>query len=225
MRILVVEDNPDILASVVEYLELKGVEIDGIHNGKAALRLLGQAHYDLVVLDLGLPGLDGISLCKQLREQEYNSIPIIMLTARDTLEDRLQGFGSGADDYLIKPFALPELYERIKAVLKRSQQQYIRLLQVGELRLDLEQRIATRQGQMIALDRKGYVLLELLMKRSPAVVSHEQLAIALWGDDSPDSAALKTHIYRLRQSVDQPFDTAMIKTVPAVGYKLVAHVE
>tara|TARA_R110001583_G_scaffold90927_1_gene232957 strand:- start:760 stop:1437 length:678 start_codon:yes stop_codon:yes gene_type:complete len=221
MRVLVVEDNPDILASIVEYLELKGVATDAIHNGKAALELLEQAHYDLVVLDLGLPGLDGISLCQQLREQVLNPIPVIMLTARDTLEDRLQGFEVGADDYLVKPFALPELYERIKAVLKRSQQQHLRQLQVGELHLDLEQRMATRQGQEISLDRKGYALLELLMQRSPAVVSHDQLATKLWGNDSPDSAALKSHIYRLRQLIDRPFGKAMIQSVPGVGYKLV----
>jgi len=122
MRILVVEDNPDILATVVDYLSLKGFEVDAIHNGRMALALIAQNRYDLLVLDIGLPGLDGLGLCTELRLRERSALPIIMLTARDTLDDRLLGFDCGADDYLVKPFALPELLRRINAILRRSQQ-------------------------------------------------------------------------------------------------------
>ncbi|MDP4650812.1 MAG: response regulator, partial [Haliea sp.] len=111
-RLLIVEDNRDILASIVDYLELKGFEVDAIENGKAALALIQENHYDLLVLDIGLPGMDGFTLCTGLRERDRNPLPVIMLTARDAVEDRLLGFEAGADDYLVKPFSLPELHQR-----------------------------------------------------------------------------------------------------------------
>lgn len=220
-RLLIVEDNRDILASIVDYLELKGFEVDAIENGLAALALIQRNQYDLVVLDISLPGIDGLTLCQQLRERDRNPLPVIMLTARDTVEDRLLGFKVGTDDYLVKPFALPELYERIKAVLKRSHRSYEHYLTVGGLTMDTDKRQVSRDDQPLKIDRKGYVLLELLMKRWPGVVSHENLSYALWGDEPSDSAALKSHIYRLRQAVDQPFKTPMILNVPGTGYQLV----
>ena len=168
-RLLIVEDNRDILASVVDYLELKGFSVDAIENGQAARALIQANHYDLVVLDIGLPGMDGFTLCAELRQRDKSPLPVIMLTARDAVEDRVLGFEAGADDYLVKPFALPELYQRIKAVLKRTQRRYEPVLQVGDLVLDTETRQVTRQGRPVKLDRKGYALLELLMKRCPAV--------------------------------------------------------
>ncbi|MCR9185443.1 MAG: response regulator transcription factor [Halieaceae bacterium] len=221
-RLLIVEDNRDILASVVDYLELKGFVVDAIENGQAARALIQANHYDLVVLDIGLPGMDGFTLCAELRQRDRNPLPVIMLTARDAVEDRVLGFEAGADDYLVKPFALPELYQRIKAVLKRVQRRYEPVLQVGDLSLNTETRQVTRQGQAIKLDRKGYALLELLMKRWPEVVPHEDLNHTLWGDEPPDSAALKSHIYRLRQAVDGAFTGAMICNVAGTGYALVA---
>jgi DNA-binding response OmpR family regulator len=221
-RLLIVEDNRDILASIVDYLELKGFEVDAIENGKAALALIQENHYDLLVLDIGLPGMDGFTLCTGLRERDRNPLPVIMLTARDAVEDRLLGFEAGADDYLVKPFSLPELHQRIRAVLKRSQRSYEHALQVGELSLDTGTRQVQRQGRDIKLDRKGYALLELLMKRWPEVVPHEDLNHMLWGEDLPDSAALKSHIYRLRQAVDGPFGSAMVRNVSGAGYTLVA---
>lgn len=220
-RLLIVEDNRDILASVVDYLEIKGFVVDAIENGQAARALIQANHYDLVVLDIGLPGMDGFTLCAELRQRDRNPLPVIMLTARDAVEDRVLGFEAGADDYLVKPFALPELYQRIKAVLKRTQRRYEPILQVGDLSLNTETRLVTRQGQAIKLDRKGYALLELLMKRWPEVVTHEDLNHTLWGDEPPDSAALKSHIYRLRQAVDEAFASAMIRNVAGTGYALV----
>lgn len=220
-RLLIVEDNRDILASVVDYLEIKGFVVDAIENGQAARALIQANHYDLVVLDIGLPGMDGFTLCAELRQRDRNPLPVIMLTARDAVEDRVLGFEAGADDYLVKPFALPELYQRIKAVLKRTQRRYEPVLQVGDLSLNTETRQVTRLGQAIKLDRKGYALLELLMKRWPEVVTHEDLNHTLWGDEPPDSAALKSHIYRLRQAVDEAFASAMIRNVAGTGYALV----
>ncbi|WP_027950010.1 response regulator transcription factor [Haliea salexigens] len=221
-RLLIVEDNRDILASVVDYLELKGFSVDAIENGQAARALIQANHYDLVVLDIGLPGMDGFTLCAELRQRDKSPLPVIMLTARDAVEDRVLGFEAGADDYLVKPFALPELYQRIKAVLKRTQRRYEPVLQVGDLVLDTETRQVTRQGRPVKLDRKGYALLELLMKRCPEVVPHEDLTHTLWGDEPPDSDALKSHIYRLRQAVDGAFDRALIRTVAGTGYALVS---
>ncbi|MAA88435.1 MAG: DNA-binding response regulator [Haliea sp.] len=221
-RLLIVEDNRDILASVVDYLELKGFSVDAIENGQAARALIQANHYDLVVLDIGLPGMDGFTLCAELRQRDKSPLPVIMLTARDAVEDRVLGFEAGADDYLVKPFALPELYQRIKAVLKRTQRRYEPMLQVGDLVLDTETRQVTRQGRPVKLDRKGYALLELLMKRCPEVVPHEDLTHTLWGDEPPDSDALKSHIYRLRQAVDGAFDRALIRTVAGTGYALVS---
>ena len=221
-RLLIVEDNRDILASVVDYLELKGFSVDAIENGQAARALIQANHYDLVVLDIGLPGMDGFTLCAELRQRDKSPLPVIMLTARDAVEDRVLGFEAGADDYLVKPFALPELYQRIKAVLKRTQRRYEPMLQVGDLVLDTETRQVTRQGRPVKLDRKGYALLELLMKRCPEVVPHEDLIHTLWGDEPPDSDALKSHIYRLRQAVDGAFDPTLIRTVAGTGYALVS---
>ena len=222
MRILVVEDNPDILVNIVDYLILKGAVVDGFYNGLAALQQLRDHEYDLLVLDFSLPGLDGLALCAQLREQQ-NLIPVVMLTARDTLQDKLSGFEMGADDYLVKPFALPELWSRIQAVLKRSQKQQVRLLQVADVRLDLDLRQASRAQQPLALNPKCLKLLEILMRHAPNVVSRETLINQLWADDPPDSDGLKAHIYLLRNQLDKPFSEALLHTVHGQGYRLSAN--
>ncbi|GAA3526806.1 response regulator transcription factor [Zobellella aerophila] len=219
MRILVVEDNQDILVNIVDYLTLKEFVVDAMHNGAAALAQASRAEYDLIVLDLSLPGLDGVELCRRLR-QEQSMVPVIMLTARDTLDDKLQGFDAGADDYLVKPFALSELLSRIQAVLKRSQKQLFRILRVADLEMDLNTLQVQRQGKAINLNPKCFKLLEILMKQSPRVVSRETLTSQLWPDDPPDSDGLKSHIYLLRSQVDKPFGHPLLQTVHGVGYKL-----
>ncbi|MFP2770428.1 response regulator transcription factor [Oceanisphaera sp. KMM 10153] len=220
MRILVVEDNPDILVNIVDYLSLKHCVVDAMYNGAAALNQIRQREYDLLVLDLSLPGMDGLALCRQLRT-EQNPLPVVMLTARDTLDDKLGGFEVGADDYLVKPFALPELWSRIQAVLKRSQKQQVRRLKVADLSLDLDSRQASRGGQLLSLNPKCLKLLEILMRHSPHVVSRETLTDQLWGDDPPESDGLKSHIYLLRSQLDKPFERALLQTVHGQGYRLV----
>ncbi|MFD1009002.1 response regulator transcription factor [Oceanisphaera ostreae] len=219
MRILVVEDNPDILVNIVDYLTLKHCVVDALYNGAAALNQLRQQEYDLLVLDLSLPGLDGLALCAQLRA-EQNPLPVVMLTARDTLNDKLGGFAVGADDYLVKPFALPELWSRIQAVLKRSQKQQVRQLKVADLTLDLDLRQASRDGHAVSLNPKCLKLLEILMRHSPHVVSRDTLIDQLWADDPPDSDGLKSHIYLLRSQLDKPFDCTLLHTVHGQGYRL-----
>ncbi|WP_217477722.1 response regulator transcription factor [Stutzerimonas stutzeri] len=220
MRILVIEDNRDILANVLDYLELKGFVVDCAQDGLTGLHLAATGHYDLIVLDIMLPGIDGYQVCKRLRDDAGRDTPIIMLTARDALNDRIEGLGAGADDYLVKPFALSELVARIEAVLRRSQGTRKQKLQVGDLQYDLDTLQAIRAGQPLRLNPIGHKLLAILMQKSPAVVRREQLEEALWGDDIPDSDSLRSHIHQLRQVLDKPFDKPLLHTVHGVGFRL-----
>ncbi len=218
MRILIVEDNRDILANLADFLELKGYTVDCAQDGVSGLHLAASQPYDLAILDVMLPGMDGFTLCQRLRESR-NNLPVIMLTARDTLDDRLQGFSSGADDYLVKPFELSELAARVEAVLRRTRGAS-RVLTVADLNLDLDSLAVTREGKALKLNPIGLKLLEELMRRSPSVVRREQLEEAIWGDDCPDSDSLRSHIHQLRQVIDKPFDTPLLQTVHGIGFRL-----
>ncbi|AGI23035.1 response regulator transcription factor [Pseudomonas sp. MT3] len=220
MRILLVEDNRDILANMADYLGLKGYTVDCAQDGLSGLHLAATSHYDLIVLDVMLPGLDGFTLCRRLREDARRDTPVIMLTARDQLDDRLQGFRSGADDYLLKPFALSELAARIEAVLRRSQGGGRRELQVGDLSYNLDTLEVIRSGKPLKLNPIGLKLLAVLMQKSPHVVRRDVLEEAVWGDDCPDSDSLRSHVHQLRQVIDKPFDSSLLHTVHGVGYKL-----
>jgi DNA-binding response OmpR family regulator len=220
MRILVIEDNRDILANVLDYLQLKGFTVDCAQDGLSGLHLATTGHYDLIVLDIMLPGMDGYQVCQRLREDGHNEVPILMLTARDALDDRLQGLQVGADDYLIKPFALSELVARIEAILRRSQGSRKRQLKVADLLYDLDTLHVSRAGQALKLNPLALKLLAVLIQRSPAVVRREVLEEALWGDDCPDSDSLRSHIHQLRQVLDKPFATALLHTQHGVGYRL-----
>ena len=220
MRILVIEDNRDILANILDYLELKGFTVDCAQDGLSGMHLALTQPYDLIVLDIMLPGMDGYQLCQKLRQEADNNTPIIMLTARDALDDRLKGLHAGADDYLVKPFALSELVARIEAVLRRSSGANKRVLEVADLRYNLETLEVSRAGQPLKLNPIGLKLLATLMQRSPAVVRREALEEALWGDDIPDSDSLRSHSHQLRQSIDKPFAITLLHTVHGVGFRL-----
>ena len=220
MRILIVEDNPDILANVLDYLQLKGYTVDCAQDGLGGLHLAVTQTYDLIVLDIMLPGIDGYQICRRLREDARLDVPIIMLTARDTLDDRIHGFNTGADDYLVKPFALSELHARIQAVLRRANGGRNRELRVGDLSFDVETLQVRRAGKTLKPHPFGLKLLEILMRKSPAVVRREELERELWGDDCPDSDSLRSHIHQLRQIVDKPFDSPLLHTVHGIGYRL-----
>lgn len=220
MRILLVEDNPDLMANVTHFLETKGFVVDCARDGRAGLHLASSQHYDLIVLDIMLPGLDGYQVCMNLREVARSHVPILMLTARDTLEDRLHGLKIGADDYLIKPFALSELVARIEAIVRRATGAISRRLKVGDLTYDADTMKFERAGIPLKLSPQSQRLLVLLMQRSPAVVRREVLEEAMWGDDCPDSDSLRSHIHMLRQVVDKPFPRSLIHTHQGVGYRL-----
>jgi DNA-binding response OmpR family regulator len=223
MRILVIEDNRDILANILDYLQLKGFSVDCAQDGLGGLHLASTGHYDLIVLDIMLPGIDGYQVCKRLREDGHNEVPILMLTARDALDDRLQGLNVGADDYLIKPFALSELVARIEAILRRSQGSRKRQMKVADLLYNLDTLYVSRAGRPLKLNPIGLKLLAVLMQKSPAVVRREALEEALWGDDSPDSDSLRSHVHQLRQVLDKPFPTPLLHTLHGVGYRLAEH--
>jgi len=218
VRILLVEDNRDILANLTDYLELKGYTVDCAQDGMTGMHLAATESYDLAVLDVMMPGIDGFTLCQRLREAR-NNLPVIMLTARDTLNDRLQGFSAGADDYLVKPFELSELAARIEAVLRRTRGAS-RLLTVADLVYDLDSLEVKRADKSIKLNPMSLKLLEVLMQRSPSVVRREQLEEAVWGDNCPDSDSLRSHIHQLRQLIDKPFETHLLHTVHGIGFRL-----
>lgn len=218
MQLLVIEDNPDILSNIADYLEAAGHVVDCAQNGPGGLHLALTGHHDLIVLDVMLPGMDGYQVCRSLREAG-EQVPVIMLTARDALDDRLQGLRTGADDYLVKPFALTELEARIDAIMRRTRGASQRL-QVADLVLDLDACRVKRAGQTIRLNPACLKLLEVLMRRSPGVVRREVLENALWGDDPPASDSLRSHLHLLRQAVDRPFPKPLLHTVHGIGYRL-----
>jgi len=222
MRILIVEDHPDILANLYGFLEPKGHVLDAARNGYAALALASENDYDVIVLDIGLPGLNGLELCQKLRGELSLATPVLMLTARDSLSDKVAGFDSGADDYLVKPFSLVELDVRLKALVRRSEGRSAasNKLRFGELVFDPDIQQATRENQPVNLTRTGYILLHALLKAAPRIVSRDTLEQAVWGEDRPDSDALRTHIHALRQALDKPFAHPMLLTVPGAGYRL-----
>ena len=222
MRILIVEDNPDILANLYGFLEPKGYTVDSARNGYGGLALASEHTYDVIVLDVMLPGLSGLELCQTLRSELHSTTPVLMLTARDSLQDKVSGFDSGADDYLVKPFSLVELDVRLKALARRGGGQHAinRALRFGPLVFDPDQQQASRDGAKIVLTKTGYVLLRSLMAAAPRIVPREALEQAVWGDDRPESDALRTHIHALRQAVDKPFAFSMVHTIAGVGYKL-----
>jgi DNA-binding response OmpR family regulator len=176
--------------------------------------------FDVIVLDLMLPGMDGLSFCKKLRAEANIDKPVLMLTARDTLEDKLKGFAAGADDYLVKPFALQELHARLQALYKRSHGKTDNLLTVGELTLNRSTLQVHRAGRRVELNPTGMKLLQRLMEEAPAVVDRDALETLLWADELPDGDALRSHMYKLRQAIDRPFDSPLIHTVHRIGYRI-----
>lgn len=222
--LLLVEDNEDILANLYAYLEPLGYELDCARNGRVGLEMALEGGFDAIILDIMLPGMDGVSLCRALREKYGNVTPIIMLTARDTVADRVNGLEAGADDYLVKPFSLKELEARIRALLRRGQYREDAAsggtLRFADIEVDIPAHRALRQGQHLRLSPTGFRILCELLKAAPGIVPRESLEQTLWGDAAPGGSALRTHIHELRQVVDKPFGSARIETVSHVGYRL-----
>ena len=226
VALLLVEDNEDILANLYAFLEPLGYELDCARNGRTGLAMAIDQHFDCIVLDIMLPGIDGISLCRELRDKHHKLTPIIMLTARDAVADRVQGLEAGADDYLVKPFALKELEARIRALLRRGRMSSGNSADGGavwtsaDLTFNSGEHWAERQGRRLRLSPTGFRILDELMRVAPGLVRREDLEHALWGDDPPEGSALRTHIHELRRELDKPFAESLLHTVPHVGYRL-----
>jgi DNA-binding response OmpR family regulator len=221
IHLLLVEDNLDLATTVIEYLEISGMVCDHVSNGQAGLNLALDQHYDVILLDIMLPRLDGQQLCARLRQQGSQT-PILMLTSLDALSDKLASFAAGADDYLVKPFELAELVARIRALSMRRSSQSSRL-QVDDLVMELTTRKVSRAGQELHLSPICWTLLEYLMRASPEPVPRERLETTIWGDEPPDSNTLKVHMHRLRKAVDKPFSRPLIHTLPGVGIQVKSH--
>ena len=221
LRILIVEDNIDIAENIGDFLEIQGHVMDYAMDGIGGLHLALTEDYDAIILDIMLPGMDGLTFCRKLRKEGEKQTPILMLTARDTLSDKLEGFDAGADDYLVKPFELEEVSARLQALVRRSDHAKKKILRVSDLEIDLGKMQVQRAGRPVELNRAGLKILTLLMQASPNVVSRKEIEQVLWSDMPPDSDALRSHIYTLRRAIDKPFKRHLIQTIHGVGYKLV----
>lgn len=221
MRILVVEDQPPLVASVFAYFEPRGHRLDAAPDGVTGLHLALTQDYDVILLDWMLPRMDGPAFLQALRTAGRRDVPVLMLTARVGVPDKVAGFRAGADDYLTKPFALAELEVRIDAVVARARGAHRQdVLVVGDLRYDVRTLEAMRGTRALRLYPAGRRLLETLMRASPGVVARRDLEFALWGDDPPEGNALRSHVHDLRREVDGPGEPPLIHTLPRVGYRL-----
>ena len=221
LSVLLVEDHRQLAQTVVEFLEQEGALVDYASDTTLARTLVQEHHYDILVLDVMLPGEDGYSFCEYLRKELALDTPVIFITARDQLDDKLEGFARGGDDYIVKPFALPELVARVQALVRRERREVApNLLTVADLQLDPARQEVRREGQILKLSPTAFRILRILMRESPKVVSREQLEHELWGDLVPDSDALRSHLYNLRKAVDKPFEHALLETLPGVGFSI-----
>ncbi|MEQ3636377.1 response regulator transcription factor [Alcanivorax sp.] len=221
LSILLVEDHRQLAQTVLEYLEQEGASVDYAGNTRLARELVQEHHYDLMLLDVMLPGEDGYSFCQYLRKELALDLPVIFMTARDQLEDKLEGFNRGGDDYIVKPFAMPELVARVSALVRRQRKEVTaNTLQIADLELDPARQEVRRDGRLLKLSPTAFRILRILMRESPKVVSREQLEHELWGDLVPDSDALRSHLYNLRKAVDKPFAVALLNTLPGVGFTI-----
>ncbi|WP_430388150.1 response regulator transcription factor [Dyella sp. 20L07] len=219
--ILLVEDNRQIAEMVGEFLERRGYSVDYAADGVSGLHLAVSNSYDVVVLDLMLPGMDGLDVCRKLRRDAKKSTPVLMLTARDTLEDKLVGLEAGADDYLVKPFEVRELEARLRALIRRDRRQVsTEILTVGDMTLDTATLRLVRSGQELTVSPIGLKLLAILMRESPRVVSRRDIEREIWGDTLPDSDTLRSHLYNLRRVIDKPFERPLLHTIHSAGYRL-----
>lgn len=220
MHLLVIEDNPDLVANIYDFFEAKGDTVDAAYDAITGMKFALEQDYDAVILDLTLPGGNGLDLCGRLREAGYE-VPVLMLTARDTVEERLEGFAAGTDDYLIKPFSLQELSARVDALVRRYRRVNVRQrLKVADLSYDPDTLRVTRGERVIELPPIPLKILDLLLRQSPRVVPREEIERAIWGDSPPDSDALRAHVHLLRSALDGGESIPLLRTVRGVGYQL-----
>ena len=224
MRVLIIEDNRDLASNMFDFLETKGHVVDAAGDGITGMHLALVNEYDAIVLDLMLPGMDGITLCRKLREEGGKDTPILMITARDSLEDKIAGLEAGADDYLVKPAELREIELRLRVLFRRvgDHTQKQKKMTVEDLTLDPFTCSVRRGTKAIELPPIPYKILEILMARSPQVVNREDIEHVVWGEGRPDSDSLRAHVHLLRELIDKPFERKLLRTMRGFGYQLVS---
>lgn len=221
--VLLVEDHKNLAEAVGNYLDSCGFTMDFAYDGLTGMHLATTNLYDVIILDIALPGIDGFEICKRLRQDAHIPTPILMLTARDQLDDKLKGFEIGADDYLVKPFDMPELEARLLALIRRQRGEVDKAIYtVHDLELNTRSMQVSRAGQNIQLSPTCLRILKILIRESPNLVTREQIEHELWGDFVPDSDTLRSHLYKLRRAIDKPFGVSLLETKQGVGYRLAA---
>lgn len=222
LSVLIIEDNAALAANIYDYLEACGHHPDAAPDGESGLGLLALNRYDAVVLDWMMPRMDGMTMLARLRRELKSRIPVLVITARDQLEHKLEGFTTGADDYVVKPVALPELEIRLRVLAARAggAPAAAQVLEVADLRFDLGTLQVTRGGRQVAMTPVRRRLLELLMRRSPGLVRREELETLIWNDRVPDNDVLRSHMHMLRKAVDAAQERKLVVTVAGSGYRL-----
>jgi len=220
-RLLIVEDDRDLARNLIEYLELQGYVTDFAADGQTALQLVAAEQFDLVVLDLMLPVIDGLSVCTRIRQQLHSNVPVVMLTAKDEVDLKVAALDIGADDYVVKPASLREIEARIRALIRRASREVESDdLIVDDLRFDTGTMKIERAGVPIVLPPVPMRILMLLMRRSPNVVHRQAIHREIWDDEPGDAHALIVHMHMLRNAVDKPFFRQIIHTVRGFGYRI-----
>lgn len=222
LHLLLIEDNLPLASSIVDMLQAHGHQVEFAADGRSGLQRALASPPDVLLLDLGLPGLEGNEVCRRLRAQADRHVPVLMLTARDAIDDKLQGFDSGADDYLVKPFDDAELLARCLALARRHRLGQPNLLRIGALSIDRRSGTAWRDEVELSLQVLPQRILLVLAEAWPRTVTRSELVQRLWGDEAPPSDPLRSHLYLLRQALDRPFHGDMLRTVHGVGFRLEA---
>ena len=223
MRVLIIEDDLDIATNLYDFLEGRGCVVDMARDGVSGMHLAVSGEFDAIVLDLGLPGMDGLRLCSKLRREARQDVPVLILTARDVLDDKLAAFDCGADDYLVKPFALREVEARLKALVSRRRGRVIdRKLVSGTIEFDTSSLAVAVDGRPVHLSRKCLRLLEMMMTEPNRVYSRAELEQELWGEEHPQSDSLRSHMHMLRRALTDTRGHSPIETVHGVGYRFAA---
>ncbi|EAR57662.1 putaive two-component response regulator [Photobacterium sp. SKA34] len=219
-KILLVEDNREIAGIIFDFFESLGMELDFADNGELGLQLAMKNNFDIILLDLMLPRMDGLTVCNRLRDAGNNT-PVLMLTALDNKSDMLDGYKHGADDYMTKPFDLDILEARMNALVKRYHGTVSHtVLKFGALKINQKTRQAYREEKLLALNPTTYTILELLCSKAPEIVTRQEIAEKLWQENEPSNDVLRSHIYQLRNQLDKPFSSPMLTTIPKVGFRL-----
>ena len=219
LRLLLVEDDLDVAAGIGDYLALHGVEVDFARDAAEASHVLSSMRFDVLILDVQLPGEDGLSLCHRLKDEQGLQTPVLFLTAQDSLDAKLRGFAAGALDYVVKPFAPAELWARVKALAARVAAPSATGLVVGPYRLQAERHVLWRGDQHLGLSELTTRLLQALMQAYPGSVGRDALCEALWQGVAPDSDPLRSHVHQLRRSLREQFGSPLIATLRGVGYR------